>query len=76
MTSAGIPKLADFGQSRALNNSQAVLKTTEYSREKGTVHWMAYELLDFIEDANAQVICTKESDIWAFGMVIYASRIS
>lgn len=64
--------LIDFGQSRASNYSMSALQTTAYDNAKGTSHWMAYELVGFL-DGVAQVICTKESDIWAFGMVIYVS---
>lgn len=73
MSYSGVPKLTDFGQSRALNNSQAVLRTTAYDRVKGTANWMAYELLGFLDGSITEIICTKASDVWAFGMVIYAS---
>lgn len=32
---------------------------------------MAYELLKFLDDSECEVVCTKESDMWAFGMVLY-----
>lgn len=65
--------LTDFGQSRASNYSMSALQTTAYDNLKGTAHWMAYELLDFLDRMDSQVVCTKESDMWAFGMVIYVS---
>lgn len=71
MNHSGVPMLTDFGQSRVSNYSMSALKTTAYDNVKGTAHWMAYELLGFIDSADSQVICTKESDMWAFGMVIY-----
>lgn len=75
MSFSGIPKLTDFGQSRALKNSQAVLKTTAYDRMKGTAHWMAYELLGFLDGSTTEIICTKASDVWALGMVVYVSLL-
>ena len=63
--------LTDFGQSRALAYSHASLRTSESGEVKGTSHFMAYELLEFIDNEKAQVICTKASDMWSFGMVIY-----
>lgn len=71
MSSSGVPMLADFGQSRALYYTQEMLKTSAHESLKGSAHWMAYELVAFIDTADVQIICTKESDMWAFGMVIY-----
>lgn len=70
MDGLGIPKLTDFGQSRA-STFNSLLKTTSNDRLKGTSHWIAYELLDFMDADNDEVRCTAESDMWAFGMVIY-----
>jgi hypothetical protein len=35
----------------------------------GTARWMAPELCD-LDDANSQVICSSEADIYAFAMVV------
>lgn len=78
MDDAGIPKLTDFGVSRAAIYSSP-LNTTSYFRPKGTLPWMAYELLAFF-DCDQEISpliefkCTKASDMWAFGMVIYVRR--
>ncbi len=37
---------------------------------KGTVRWMAKELLVSTEDGGVSK-CDEMTDIWAFGMVIY-----
>lgn len=67
--------LTDFGQSRASNYSQPGLRTSAYDLMKGTANWMAYELLAFFDDmTSGEVICTKETDMWAFGMVVYVSQ--
>ena len=71
MIKRGIPKLADFGLSRALTYSNVDLKTTSYGRLKGSYQWMAYELLAFIESDDQEILCTKASDMWAYGMVLY-----
>ena len=73
MTSYGKAMLADFGQSRALAYQNSDLKTSSYGRLKGSCRWMAYELLEATEDTSKPIICTEASDIWAFGMAIYAS---
>lgn len=77
MNDSGVPMLTDFGLSRAMNYSISALKTTAYGDLKGTTRWMAYELLNFYDgdSTDLQVVATKESDMWAFGMVIYVSLI-
>lgn len=71
MTPDGTPMLADFGVSRALIYTNADLQTSSYGRLKGTCRWMAYEILEVVEDTRKEIVCTKASDIWAYGMVIY-----
>lgn len=71
MTSAGTPMLADFGHSRSLNYSNIGLITSSYGRLKGTTHWIAYELLEALEDPSKTIVCTEASDMWAYGMVLY-----
>ena len=71
MTGSGLPMLSDFGHSRALNYTRSFLKTSTHDTVKGSAHWIAYELLEFLENDDAEVVCTKASDIWAFGMVVY-----
>lgn len=73
MDNMGTPRLTDFGQSRASDYSNALLKTTSHDKIKGTSHWLSYELLEFLENSDSEVICTRESDMWAFGMVLYVS---
>ena len=76
MTSFGRPMLTDFGLSRALDYSIPDMRTSSYGRLKGTSHWMAYELAKVLEDPNPEFICTKPSDMWAFGMVLYVCSCS
>ena len=71
MTKRGKPMLADFGLSRALTYSNVDLKTSSYGKLKGSYQWMAYELLAFIDGDDQEILCTKASDIWAYGMVLY-----
>ena len=65
--------LADFGLSRALDYSDPGMKTLSYSNLKGTPYWIAYELAISIESPDQEFICTKASDMWAFGMTVYVS---
>lgn len=61
----GRPLLADFGT--AISSASRSLAATELHGQKGTPKWMAKELLVH-ENYTGH---TEESDIWAFGMVIY-----
>ena len=68
------PLLADFGLSRVLASSLAGLTTsTTLASPKGTVRWMAVELF-LPSEANPEPISTFETDIWAFGMVVYVGE--
>lgn len=69
-----VVKITDFGQSRSSDYPEPCLKTTTYDRDKGTCRWQAYEFVTLDDDADAK--CTNESDIWAFGMVLYVSYSS
>jgi serine/threonine protein kinase len=60
----GTALLTDFGLSRMMEDS--TLWNTTASVAKGTIRWMAPELLD----GTVQTV-TKEADIWAFGMTAY-----
>ena len=71
MTSSGTPMLADFGLSRSLIYSDRDLITSSYGNPKGTPNWMAYELVMVIWESDPEFICTKASDLWAYGMVLY-----
>jgi len=65
-----VPLLADFGLSLALSQSASVSTTTGNST-KGTVRWMARELL--VSDGSGSglpCIPNEKTDVWAFGMVI------
>lgn len=73
--------LTDFGISRASFYTSEMFRTSHYYGVKGTSAWMAYELLEFLECSKensaacyAPFKCTKESDMWAFGMVIYVCQ--
>ncbi|TDL15424.1 kinase-like protein, partial [Rickenella mellea] len=77
----GDPLLTDFGISRTLVVTHIL---TGLSNLMGSVRWMATELLNpngrSLDDSDAEdrtlmtefaVAQTKETDIWAFGMVVY-----
>ncbi|EJC99172.1 kinase-like protein, partial [Fomitiporia mediterranea MF3/22] len=65
----GDPLICDFGISRMLSSTVTFAGATS-GGIKGSMRWMAYELLDFSSDGHH----TKESDVWAFGMTVYVSR--
>ena len=69
MNSDGHPMLADFGISRfvSVNGEPA-----EVSYE-GSIRWMARELIRTLMSESSHLVHTKESDVWAFGMVVYVS---
>lgn len=70
MNNWGEPKLTDFGLSRILDYTwTSALRSSSHSSPRGTTRWMTYELVEDGSDSD----CTKESDMWAFGMVIYVS---
>ncbi|KZV81568.1 kinase-like protein, partial [Exidia glandulosa HHB12029] len=60
----GTARLCDFGFAKVLAEVSSSL--TSQSTLKGTLRWMAPELIDE-EDARH----TVWSDIWAFGCVLY-----
>lgn len=63
--------LADFGLSHAVKYSISDMKTSSYSRLKGTCNWMAYELAKVVKNPTIEIEYTAASDMWAFGMVLY-----
>lgn len=76
MTDDGTPMLSDFGQASAIKYTVTVFKTSTYERERGTMNWIAPEIARFIDENNNpnKIICTKYSDMWSYGMVIYVSK--
>ena len=76
MTKNGIPKLIDFGLARRTREyTVSQFKTTNYHELKGTVNWMAPELAGIIteDDKDKEIISTKQSDKWSYGMVVLVS---
>ncbi|TDL15431.1 kinase-like protein, partial [Rickenella mellea] len=76
---SGAPLLTDFGISRTLIVTHTVTTLGELT---GSVRWMAYELIaphcQLQNTADATTITeiqpaipSKETDVWAFGMVVY-----
>ena len=72
MSTSGQPMLTDFGLSRALECSLAIQKSSATGEMKGTIRFMAYEL---VKEDSSGFICTEASDMWAFGMVIYVTVV-
>lgn len=70
----GIPLICGFGLSRIIDDFQASDGQTSSSESdaiSGTLRWMSPELL--LPPAGDSVSHTKESDVWAFGMVVCVS---
>ena len=66
--SSGIVKISNFGTSR-INDNRTVAET---KNTKGNVRWMAVELLMNSESGCEKYnVHTKQSNVWAFGMVVY-----
>ncbi|KLO11712.1 kinase-like protein [Schizopora paradoxa] len=59
------PLLADFGLSLTLMQYSTAMSESG-SSGKGTIRWMARELFDGASSKH-----NEETDVWAFGMVIY-----
>jgi serine/threonine protein kinase len=62
--------LSDFGVSRIVVEGVTITETTSL---KGSLRYMAPELLEESPTNSKQQLHTKESDVWAFGMVVYVS---
>ncbi|KLO13879.1 kinase-like protein [Schizopora paradoxa] len=69
ISSSGTPLIADFGLSLALSYSQSTMGYTT-TTTNGTLRWMAIELLSPASGEEPSKH-NKDSDMWAFGMVIY-----
>ena len=67
ISSAGVPRICDFGISRMLASSQ-IFDVTTSGRLKGTTRWMAKEL---IEIGDPPPTHTFQTDVWAFGMTVH-----
>jgi serine/threonine protein kinase len=71
VNSDGRPLLSDFGISRIVIESNTVTGTTSL---RGNVRYMAPELLGLQVAESKHQFHTKESDVWAFGMVVHVSE--
>lgn len=67
MTKSGTPLLCDFGIFRMAVYTQSALKSTTQANFAGSLNWAAPE---FFDDAEVVKHAT-ETDVWAFGMVVY-----
>jgi serine/threonine protein kinase len=67
----GRPMLSDFGVSRIVIECDTVTGTTTL---KGTTRYMAPELLSPQAAELEGQFHTKESDVWAYGMVVSVSE--
>jgi serine/threonine protein kinase len=70
VTHDGRPMLADFGISRLMTENGSIADTTYL---EGSVRWMSIELVDALLRGSYHLTHTKESDMWAFGMVLFVS---
>ena len=68
MSAEGKPKITDFGISRIVINSMTIAGPTAV---KGNTRWMAPELFSLDESVSEHPAHTKQTDVWAFGMVVY-----
>lgn len=70
------PLLADFGLSQVLYPLfSTVGQSNSSGSPKGTVRWMAPELLGD-SDGSLSLNSNEKSDVWAFGMVVYVFFVS
>lgn len=81
MRESGVPILSSFDQTKALQYSFPGFTTSDMARMKGTINWIAPEMaqivFDIIDGRDVKEIrYTKQTDMWAFGMVIYVSSNS
>lgn len=60
--------LTDYGVIQVLSGTSLVDTTTKTGG--GSARWLAPEML---QSAGPDNIYTKEADVWAVGMIIYAS---
>ncbi|KAL5519856.1 hypothetical protein ACEPAG_1516 [Sanghuangporus baumii] len=67
------PLICDFGISRMLDPTQSgFISATQTDNIRGTTRWMAPELFYSDEGAEAtESKHSKETDVWAYGMVLY-----
>ena len=72
MSPEGNPKLMDFGISHMMSNAIQYTETAT-TGDKGSVQWMAPELLNPEDTDGCPCVHTQASDIWAFGMVVLVS---
>ena len=66
--------MADFGLSRVSESSTLEYAASIDDELRGSTRWFAMELVasgDGIENVQP----TKQSDVWAFGMTIYVSKM-
>ena len=68
MSANGTPLLSDFGISRLQYDGKTITGTKTF---RLTVRWIAPELIDESNDSTSHQMHTKETDVWAFGMVTY-----
>ena len=68
----GQPQICDFGISSVVASSTSLGITSSHSSgAKGSLRWMAIELLIMTEAEDSPVSHSKETDVWAFGMTAY-----
>ena len=72
LSDEGLPLLMDFGISHLQECSSTCETATD--GDKGTIRYMAFELLqDDIEEDSTSKTHTTQSDVWAFGMIVYVN---
>ncbi|KLO20379.1 kinase-like protein [Schizopora paradoxa] len=74
VSDSGKPLLTDFGLSRLMHVTD-ISRSIDSAGVKGTTRWMAIEffrsILLFPSEVETLHMHTKQSDVWAFGMVTY-----
>jgi serine/threonine protein kinase len=63
-------RLADFGLMTIISDSLSVYNTTT-AQIRGTIRWMAPELLSPEDFGFDNCSPSRQSDVYAFGMVVY-----
>ncbi|KLO13908.1 kinase-like protein, partial [Schizopora paradoxa] len=76
ISKAKTPLLTDFGLSAVVGQSKSTATRSSTNNLGGTVRWMAREFFVVSSHPDATHKHDKKTDVWAYGMVIYARELT